>query len=98
VVEILIKYFRAAGNLSRNIQTYNRFSCKNLEKRSKEYEEIFEKFSFLESIHALDHCEITKQCEKLANIYNKGLNSEELTSECLHFKSYIKLDMKSLME
>jgi hypothetical protein len=70
----------------------------NLGKRSKEHEEIFEKFSFLESLHVLDRCEITKQCEKLANFYNKDLNSEKLTSECLHFKSYIKLDMKSLME
>jgi hypothetical protein len=43
-------------------------------------------------------CETTKQREKLANFYNRDLNSEELTSECLHFKSYIKLDMKSLME
>jgi hypothetical protein len=43
-------------------------------------------------------CEITKQCEKLANFYNEDINSEELTSECLHFKSYLKLDMKSLME
>jgi hypothetical protein len=48
-------------------------------------------------LHVLDQCEITKQCEKLANFYNKDLNSEELT-ECLNFKSYIKLDMKSLME
>jgi hypothetical protein len=36
----------------------------DLEKHSKEYEEIFEKFSFLESLHVLDQCEITKQCEK----------------------------------
>jgi hypothetical protein len=48
--------------------------------------------------HVLDQCEITKKCEKLANFYNKDLNSEELTSECLNFKSYIKLDMKSLKE
>jgi hypothetical protein len=50
-----------------------------LEKCSKEYEEIFEKFGFLESLHVLDQCEISKQCEKLANVYNKDLNSEELT-------------------
>jgi hypothetical protein len=56
------------------------------------------KFSCLESLHVLNQCEITKQCETLANFYNKVLNSEELTSECFHFKSYIKLDMKSLME
>jgi hypothetical protein len=70
----------------------------NLEKRSKEYEEIFEKSDFLESLHVLDQREITQQCEKLANFYNKDLNSEELTFERLHFKSYIKLDMKLLIE
>jgi hypothetical protein len=53
---------------------------------------------FFESPHVLDQCKIAKQCEKLANFYNKDLSSEELTSECLHFKSCIKLDMKSLME
>jgi hypothetical protein len=41
---------------------------------------------------------VLDQCEKLANLYNKDLNSEELTSKCLHFKLYIKLGMKSLME
>jgi hypothetical protein len=70
----------------------------NLEKRSTEYEEIFEKFGFFKSLHVLDQCEIKKQCEKLADFYNKDLNSEQPTSECLYFKSYIKLDMKSLME
>jgi hypothetical protein len=70
----------------------------NLEKRSKEYEDIFEKLVFLESLHVLDQREITKQSEKLANFYNKDLSSDELTSECLHFKSYIKFDMKLLME
>jgi hypothetical protein len=59
---------------------------------------MFGKFGFLESLHVLDQCEITKQCDKLANFYNRDLNSKELTSEWLHFKSYIKLDMKSLME
>jgi hypothetical protein len=63
-----------------------------------EFEEIFEKFDFLGGLHVFDQCEITKQCEKLANLCNKDLNSEELTFECLHFKSYIKLDIKSLME
>jgi hypothetical protein len=37
----------------------------NSEKRSKEYEEIFDKFGFLESLHVLDQCGITKQCENL---------------------------------
>jgi hypothetical protein len=37
----------------------------NLEKCSKEYEEIFENFGCLESLHVLD------QCEKLANFYTK---------------------------
>jgi hypothetical protein len=32
----------------------------NLEKRSKEYKEIFEKSVFLYSLHFLDQCEITK--------------------------------------
>jgi hypothetical protein len=39
-----------------------------------------------------------QECENPANLCNKDLNSEELTSESLHFKSYIKLDMKSLIE
>jgi hypothetical protein len=35
----------------------------NLEKRSNEYDEIFKNFGFLESLHVLDPCEITKHCE-----------------------------------
>jgi hypothetical protein len=77
------------------IETYIPFIdslVNKLEKRSKECEEIFERFGFLERLRVLD------RCEKLANFYNKDLNSEELTSECHHFKSYIKLGMKSLIE
>jgi hypothetical protein len=73
-----MKYFKAAGNLK-----YKHICIpiidslvNNLEKRSREYEETFEKFDFLESLHVLDQYEITKQCEKLANFYNKDLNSE----------------------
>jgi hypothetical protein len=70
----------------------------NLEKPSKEYKETFQKFGFLERLHVLDQCEITKQCDKPASFYNGDVSSEELTSECLHLKSYVKLDMKSLMK
>jgi hypothetical protein len=44
-----------------------------------------------------DYYEITKQCEKIATVDKKRLNSEELNSECLHFKFSIKLDTKSAM-
>jgi hypothetical protein len=50
----------------------------NLEK--KEYEEIFEKFGFWKAF-MFWMCEITKQCEKVDNFYNKDLNSQEITSE-----------------
>jgi hypothetical protein len=52
----------------------------NSEKRSKENEEIFEKFGFLENLHVLDQCEITKQQRRSQQ---RGTNFE-----CLHFKSY----------
>ena len=64
--------------------------------REKQFEGIFNKFSFLETLHTLNVQDIKSHPVDLANFYSEDRTSTELFMECPHFRSHMLMDIESV--
>lgn len=89
------------GSLKFRVETYLPVIdslTSNLEKRSTAYEKINNNFGFLVNIQTMANPEIKDCCSRLAKIYKKDINENELFFECQQFKHYISKDEQSFAE
>lgn len=70
----------------------------NLKIRLTAYEKIYEKFGFLEKIYVLEDSEIEENCTRLSNFYSEDLDANELISDCVQLKYYIKQGISEIKE
>lgn len=62
----------------------------NLKQRSKSYKEIYERFGFLFELQTIELSVLNNKCKHFAEIYHEDIDGDELQSECLHLRQYLK--------
>ena len=61
----------------------------SLERRAKLYNDIFARFGFLSALKGMTRDDIQQKCDFLVRHYASDFSTDELVSECLHFKEYL---------
>ncbi|CAG5030257.1 unnamed protein product [Parnassius apollo] len=64
--------------------------CSNLKTRKTAYETVNDNFKFFTALPNMTYEGIKECCEKLARKYDQDISAENLISECLHYKHYLR--------
>ncbi|CAK1592764.1 unnamed protein product [Parnassius mnemosyne] len=64
--------------------------CSNLKTRKTAYETVNDNFKFFTALPNMTYEGIKECCEKLARKYDQEISAENLISECLHYKHYLR--------
>lgn len=63
----------------------------HLKRRLESYKEIGQRFVFLTHLQSLNSEDLRHSCKEFAEYYHKDVNAEELLTEILHLKEYLKI-------